>query len=46
MLIDNSGAFDCWSVETSANSGSVLNFSSIFGAHVLSSPSEGSCKVY
>ena len=44
MLIESSGAFDCWSVETSASSGSVLNFSSIFGAQVFSSLRSGSCK--
>ena len=45
-MIESSGAFDCWSVETSASCGSVLSFSSIFGAQVLSSSKLGSCSVY
>ncbi len=46
MLIESSGAFDCWSLDTSASSGSVLSFSSIFGAQTFNSSKDGSCSVY
>src|SRR3979409_1352299 len=46
MAIVSRGALLCWSVETSASSGSVLSLASIRGAQVLSSSRLASCKVY